>query len=198
MREEFETMSPEARHALFSDRAKEFESRERRRMDEFFAKPAAEQIAAIDKEIDRDEARRKRWQERQAQGGGQTAEASGRGSGGPGGPGGGRGGPGGGRGGWGGGRGGNSAQRQKSYLDRTSPIDRAQRNEYRRMRNARRAQRAGCPRANQRPRGGPLCVSYQHRRTDAIDPPSGPRYTPAPCRTRPPRLAGVALLDVDS
>ncbi len=124
MRQEFETMSPEAREAMFAKGFEERQSRERKRMDEFFAMTTAQQVAALDKEIDRDQERRKRWEQRQKNGQ-NTRTAGGGGGGGPGGPGGrGQGGPGGG---WrgGGGRGGNSAQRQKSYLDRTSPMDRA-------------------------------------------------------------------------
>ena len=122
---------------------------------------------------------------------------SGRGSGGPGGPGGGRGGPGGGRGGWGGGRGGNLAQRQKSYLDRTSPMDRAQRDEYRRMRDARRAQRGLPPLISGRaadPFASAISIAAQMRLT----PRRALATLPPPVAPRPPRLAGVALLDVDS
>lgn len=143
MRETIENMSEPAREQFFEAGRKDWEAREAKRMDEFFAKPYAEQIKEIDKQIDRDEQRRKDWEKRRQANGGQGTA----GAGGPGG-GGGRGGPGGGgRGGPGGGRGGRNLDpaaqlaRSKNYLDRTSPESRAQRGEYRRMMQDRRTAR---------------------------------------------------------
>jgi hypothetical protein len=126
MREEMSKLSPEARESLFADRRKEWEARERKRMNEFFAMSHEAQIASLDKDIDRFERRRKAWEERQAQGNG-TPGAQG----GPGGPGG--------RG-WGG-NSGDSLQRAKNYLNNTTPEDRAERGEHRRMMRERRQQR---------------------------------------------------------
>jgi uncharacterized membrane protein YgcG len=147
MRETIEGMSEPAREQFFDAGRKEWEARENKRMDEFFAKPYAEQVKDIDKQIDRDEQRRKDWEKRR-----QANAANGQaGRGGQGGGGGGRGGPGGGGGGGRGGAGGRgggrnldpAAQlaRSKNYLDRTSPESRAQRGEYRRMMQDRRTQR---------------------------------------------------------
>jgi len=144
-RETIEGMSEPAREQFFEAGRKEWEAREMKKMDEFFAKSYADQIKDIDKQIDRDEQRRKDWEKRrQANGGQGKAGVGGQGGGGRGGPGGGGGG---GRGGPGGGRGGRNMDpaaqlaRSKNYLDRTSPESRAQRGEYRRMMQDRRTQR---------------------------------------------------------
>ncbi len=141
MREEAEKLTPQQRESLWADRMKEREEREKKEMREFFALTKEQQIAALDKEIERMNDRSQR----------------GRGRGGPGGPGnggwgqGGSGG-GGGRDGGGGsrrqsfGRDSNTGQasatnRAKGYLDRTDPDTRAQKTEYRRMLTDRRNQR---------------------------------------------------------
>jgi hypothetical protein len=136
MRAEFEQMPEAAREQFFADRQQEFEARQAKELSEFFAKPYAEQMAIIDKQIDESERRRKEWQQRQQNGG---AQANRQGFGGPGG-GRGFGGPG------GGGRARSNdpaaaLQRGKNYLDRTSPESRAQRSEQRRMMQMRRQQR---------------------------------------------------------
>jgi hypothetical protein len=123
MREEMSKLSPEARESLFADRRKEWEARERKRMREFFAMSQEAQIASLDKDIDRMERRRKAWEQRQSQSGT----------------------PGNNPGGFGG-RGGrdNSGDplaRAKNYLNNTTPEDRAERGEYRRMMRERRQQR---------------------------------------------------------
>jgi uncharacterized membrane protein YgcG len=140
MREEMEKLPEAAREQLFAERRQEWETRENKRMTEFFAMPRDQQIAAIDKQIDDWEKRRKERAQRQQNG----AQANGQG--GRGGPGGGFG-PGGGGGRGGGGGAGRSTdpsaalQRGKNYLDRSSPESRAQRGEYRRMVQDRRQQR---------------------------------------------------------
>jgi hypothetical protein len=120
---------------LWADRMKEREERDKKQMREFFAMPKDQQIAALDKQIDR------------------MNSGRGRGRGGPGGGGGfGQGGQGG-QGGSGGaprqqsfGRDSTTGQasatnRAKGYLDRTDPDTRAQKAEYRRMMVDRRNQR---------------------------------------------------------
>jgi hypothetical protein len=124
MREEMSKLSPEARESLFADRRKKMEARERERMHDFFAMSHEAQIASLDKDIDRAERRRKAWEERQAQGnGGQGAQG-----GGPGGRG------------WGG-NSGDPLARARTYLNNTTPEDRAERGEYRRLMRERRQQR---------------------------------------------------------
>ena len=135
MREEYEKLSPEARDALREEGRKRWQERERKQMSEFFALPYSAQIAKIDKEIDDRENRRKRRE----QAGGGSGRGPGGGGFGGGGPGGGPGGPG------GGGR--NSANssdpnaRRKDYMDRTTPLERAQQSNYRAMVQQRRTQR---------------------------------------------------------
>ena len=145
MKEEFDQLSPEAHEQMFADRRKQWEAREQEHLNKFFDLSPKDQIAQLDKEIDaevrRDAEREKRRKERAGQG---DAGRGRGGQGGGGGPGGGGPGGGGGRaGGGGGGRGGSrdSLERRKSYLDNTSPTSRAQRSEYRRMRDERRKQR---------------------------------------------------------
>jgi len=122
MREEMSQLTPEQRNELFADRRKRFEERERERMNAFFAMPRDQQIAAINKRIDEEERRRKEREKRRAQNasnGGQNQGGNQNGQG------------------QGGGRGGNRSsdplQRRKDYLDNTSPANRAQNGEYRRM-----------------------------------------------------------------
>jgi len=127
MREEVSKLSPEVRESLFADRRKEWEARERKQLNEFFAMSPEARIASLDKDIDRMERRRKAWEERQAQGNGPPGSQGG----GPGGPG-------------GRGRGGSiedPLQRARSYLNNSTPEDRAKRGEYRRMMQERRQQR---------------------------------------------------------
>jgi hypothetical protein len=127
LREEFRKLSPEARRAMFAER---WQQRERNRMGEFFAMSYAEQIAAIDKDIDRQNERRKRWEQRQAQDQQSNSQSQNGGNGN-----GGRGG------GWGGGTPQDRLQRQKAYLDNTTPIEREQRAQYRQLQQQRRTQR---------------------------------------------------------
>jgi hypothetical protein len=131
MREEVEKLTDAERDALFAPMMEERAKREQKEYDRFFALSKADQIKEIDKEIDREQRRRKEWEQRRASG--QARQGGGD-----------RGGRGGGPGGnWGGGRGGSrdSAERRKASLDRSSPQERAQRDEYRRMRDDRRAAR---------------------------------------------------------
>jgi uncharacterized protein HemX len=125
MREEFRQLPESEREAMFADRRKQWEAREQKRYDEFFALSPAERIAYLDKEIDEDERERKERAERRARQGNQQRGDRG------------------GRGGWGGRGGGdrNSMERRKGYLDNTNPVTRAQRGEYRRAREERRRQR---------------------------------------------------------
>ncbi len=124
MRDEMEKMSPEARREAFDGMRKRWEQREQQHLNEFFALSPQEQIAQIDKDLKRDEQRRKEWQQRRAQSNGNRG---GQGRGGFGGP---------------GGRGSRDSSdpnaRRKSYLDNTNPQQRAMRGEYRRMRDERR------------------------------------------------------------
>ena len=108
-----------------------------------------EKSAYLDERIDRSEKARKEWEKKgeQAKGGQGKAGGPGRGFG-PGGPkvgrGGGQGGP--------GGRAATSAEeiekRRKQYLDRTSPEERAQRDQFRKEMDSRRKQRGLPPRSN--------------------------------------------------
>jgi uncharacterized membrane protein YgcG len=142
MREEYQKLSPESREALFAERRQKWQERERKQMGEFFALSYAQQIAEIDKQIDDREKRRQRRAQNGAQNGGRGngPPGGGGGSGGGGGPGGG--GPGGGGGGPGNGRDTNDPNaRRKSYLDHTTPLDRAQQQNYRQMVQQRRTQR---------------------------------------------------------
>jgi hypothetical protein len=121
MRGEIEKLSEADREAFFAPMMQDRELREQKRMDEFFSLSKAEQIKEIDKDIDREQ----KWRKERAQ-----REKSGKAR------------KGGGDRGFGG-RGGSrdSAERRKASLDRTSPQQRGQRDEYRRMRDDRRAAR---------------------------------------------------------
>jgi hypothetical protein len=128
MREVYRSLPEEARQQLSDQRRQRWEAREQKFLNEFFAMTPAEQTAKIDEQLKEEEERSKRWAQRRAQRSQQ-------------GVGGAR------NGGQRGGRGrGNrdSLERRKNYLDRTSPQTRAQRSEYRRMRDARR-QALGLP-----------------------------------------------------
>jgi hypothetical protein len=119
-----------------------WEAREQKQMNDFFALSRDEQIKKIDEDIREDEREdRERAQRRaQRQANGQNGQNR---SGGPGGAGGGP--PGGGDRGNRGNR--DSLERRKGYLDNTTPQARAQRSEYRRMREERR-QAMGLPPRN--------------------------------------------------
>jgi hypothetical protein len=126
MREAFRNLPEEAREKQFDEWRQRREAREQQRMNEFFAMTPAQQIEKIDEQLKEEEQRRKEWAARRAQRGDQNqgAREGGRGRGDRGGRGtrGSR----------------DSAERRKSYLDKTSPQTRAQRSEYSRMRAARR------------------------------------------------------------
>ena len=122
-----------------------FAARERAEMQSYFAMPANERQAELDRRIKAEEARRKAWQEQRANRGGPGGNGQPRGNataGGP--PGGGPPGGGGQRGGGGpgGGRGSEDGRnaRAKQRIDASSPQDRAQSTEYRRAMDARRQQ----------------------------------------------------------
>ena len=100
MREAMEQLPEATREQLFAERRQEWEERENKHLDEFFSKSKTEQLAMIDEDINRDEARRVEREKRRAER--ERAQASGQG--------GGRGDRGnGGRGNWGGRGGGGSA-----------------------------------------------------------------------------------------
>ncbi len=136
----FENADPAVRDAMFASRQQEWQAREQKFMNEFFAMSNADQIASLDKKIDEMErwrkAREKRDAERakagasannQSQRNGQNGNAGGRG---------GAGGQ--------GGRGGGSRDpiaRRDNYLARTSADQRAQSNAYRQMMQQRMQQR---------------------------------------------------------
>lgn len=121
MRQEYENLRPESREQLRDEWRGKREAREQKSLNEFFAMAPAEQAKRLDESIDREERWRKEREQRRAQGGGDRAGSQGR------------------RGRRGGSR--DSLERRKSYLDRTAPQTRAQRSEYRRMRDARRRER---------------------------------------------------------
>jgi uncharacterized membrane protein YgcG len=138
MREEMEKLSPESRDVLRDEWRQKREARENERMKEFFAMTRAQQIAQINKEIDdRERRRQQRAQSGQngSQGGGRNGQGQGGGGGGPNGQ------YGGGPGGRGGGRAMDPVQRRKDYLDKTTPDQRAERSEYRRMVSEQRSSR---------------------------------------------------------
>jgi hypothetical protein len=129
MRQEFENLAPESREQLRDEWRKRWEAREQKQMNDFFALSPAEQVKEIDEDIREDIERDKQRAQRRAQ-----RQASGQGNAG-----------GGGRGDRRASRSGfDMAQRRKNYLDNTTPQARAQRSEYRRMRDERR-QAMGLP-----------------------------------------------------
>jgi HAMP domain-containing protein len=69
-RDEIKQLTPEERKRLRADRQKKFEDKLAR----FFKLSKAEQIKELDKDIDRMQSRRKRWQEEAKQGGGFGAD----------------------------------------------------------------------------------------------------------------------------
>ncbi len=126
MHDEFEKLSPEAREQAFDGWRQRWQQREQEHLNKFFSLSPAEQIAQIDKDLKRDAERRKQWQRRRAENngnGGGRADGGGRGR---------------------GSRGPRDSSdpnaRRKSYLDHTSPQQRAMRGEYYRLREQRRQQ----------------------------------------------------------
>src|SRR5262245_21006589 len=85
MREEGEQLSPEARAQMREERRKEWQAREQRHLNEFFALSTEDQIKEIDKDLDREKKRREEWEQRRAQGNGQQQFGRGGGGGGRGG-----------------------------------------------------------------------------------------------------------------
>lgn len=129
-RQKIEGLSDDQRREFFQSNRGQFRQDMRRQMNEFFAMSPADQKKRLDEMIDRMQQRQK---QRQAQGGGQ------------GGPGGGGGFGGGGGGGGGGNRtaqtDGQREQRQKSRLDNSDPVERAQQDKFRQMMGDRMQQR---------------------------------------------------------
>jgi hypothetical protein len=119
MREAYRNLPEDARRQLWEAREQEF-------LNKFFAMTPTEQIEKIDEQLKEEEERRKQWAQRRAQQSDRGARDGGR------------------RGGRGGRGSRDSVERRKNYLDRTSPQTRAQRSEYRRLRDARR-QALGMP-----------------------------------------------------
>lgn len=131
MREEFRNLPEETRRQMFDERRQRWEAREQKFMNDFFSKTPAEQIALLDEQIDEEQERRQRRAQQGDRGDRRGGNAQG----------------GGGRGNGGRGRGNrDSLERRKGYLDSTSPMSRAQRSEYRRMREERRKERGLPPR----------------------------------------------------
>ena len=129
MRDEFKNLRPESREQLRDEWRERGEARDQKRLNDFFAKTKAQQIAEINEQIKEEEQRRKERDQRRAQDGNRGGNQA-------------RGGPGNAQRGGDGNRGsrgrGDSLERRKSYLDSTTPQARAQRSEYRSMREARR------------------------------------------------------------
>ena len=130
LRTEFQNLPEAEREQLGRERREGFERRMQEHIHEVLQLPPAQRVAAIDKQINDDERRRKEWEQR-----GKNGKAKG---------GSGKGGPGKGGGGGGGGR--NMSEqarneRRKARLDSTSPQFRAEMVEYRRQMDQRRAER---------------------------------------------------------
>jgi hypothetical protein len=125
MREEYRNLSDEDREQLRDEWRGRWEAREQKMLNDFFALSPAEQVARIDEQIKEDaQDERQRAERRARNGNGQGQAGNG-----------------------GGNRGDranrasrDSLERRKGYLDRTSPQTRAQRSEYRRLREQRRQQ----------------------------------------------------------
>jgi len=159
LRDQYEALPEAMQQQLREEREQRWEERETQQLTEFFALPPAERKAAIDKEIDREEERRKEWEKRRAERDRERAargenggDRGGRGSGGSGGTanaasGGGSNTPSADRG--RGGSGGRSGYRdperrnewRKKRLDNSTPEGRAMRAEHYRMKMQRRAER---------------------------------------------------------
>jgi uncharacterized membrane protein YgcG len=141
MRDEFKNLRPESRDQMRDQWRQRGEAREQKFYNDLFSKTTAQQIAQVDQQIKEEEQRRQEREQRRAQDGNRRGDQ------GRGGPGNAQRGGNGNRGGDGnrGSRGrGDSLERRKSYLDNTTPQARAQRSEYRRMREERR-QALGLP-----------------------------------------------------
>ncbi len=134
LRDEAEKLTPEQQEVLRNDRRSEWERRENERMKEFFTMTPEQQVAQLDKEIDRMKERMKDWKDKGRDRGNR-----------------------GGNNGNGGGNRGQSAQnfgrdasgnvgasdRTRSYLNRSDGDTRGGRYEYRRMMTDRMQQRGG-------------------------------------------------------
>lgn len=171
MFERMREMPERSREQVRAEMDRLFRARERAELQSYFALPADERRAELDRRIKAEEARRKAWQDQRANRGGNGGNGQGRGgqqvAGGPGGgpqrggggpPGGGGGPPGGGGGqrgggGPGGGRGSEDGRntRAKQRIDSSTAEQRAQSAEYRRVMDERR-QQMGLP--SGRGRGG--------------------------------------------
>lgn len=136
LRTEFQQLPEADRQQLGRERREVFEKRMQERIHEVLALPKAQRIAAIDKQINEDEKRRKDWEARKnGKGGKGGAGKGGAGKGGGGKDGSGKG---------GGGRNMSDQakmQMRKSRLDNTSPQFRAEMLEYRRQMEQRRTER---------------------------------------------------------
>ena len=139
LRTEFRNLPEADRERLGRERRDGFEKRMQERIHEVLSLPPAQRVAALDKQINEEEKRKKEWEQRSQSG------KAGKGKGGPGKGGAGKGGPGkGGAGKGGGGRNLNDQaknQFRKARLDNTSPRSRAEMVEYRRQMEQRRAER---------------------------------------------------------
>ena len=170
MFEKIRDMPPKSREQIRGEMDRLFRARERAELQSYFALPADQRLAELDRRIKAEEARRKAWQEQRANRGGPGGNGGGRGNataggppgggggqrggpggGGPGGGGPGGGGPGGGGpvrgggpggGGPGGGRGSEDGRnaRAKQRIDSSTAEQRAQSTEYRRVMEERRQQ----------------------------------------------------------
>jgi uncharacterized membrane protein YgcG len=151
MFERMRDMPEKTREQLRGEMDRLFRARERAELQSYFALPADQRRAELDRRIKAEEARRKAWQEQRANRGGNNG--GGRGNATAGGPPGGGGGPQ--RGGGGGPGGGRSEDgrntRAKQRIDSSTPEQRAQTTEYRRVMEERR-QQLGLP--SGRGRGG--------------------------------------------
>lgn len=135
LRTEFQNLPEADRERLGRERREGFEKRMQERIHEVLALPPAQRIAALDKQINEDEKRRKEWEQRSKNGNAGKAGKGGSGNGSAG--------KGGGKGGGGGRNMSDQAKNQfrKARLDSTSPRSRAEMLEYRRQMEQRRAER---------------------------------------------------------
>jgi hypothetical protein len=131
LRQEFEKLTPEQREKLMRDNPPPFVRQFQKNIRDFFDLPADQRKAALDRQINEMESRRKQMTERFSKAGGPPGGGFGFGGGGPGGPGGNRGAM-------------NPEARQamtRRMLDRTTPEDRAMMGEYMRQVQDRRRER---------------------------------------------------------
>lgn len=139
-RAEMEKLSEEERDRLWRERRAGFQRQMEQRMLEVLSLPPEQQAAVLDRHIDEMEKRRKEWESRSQQRGGERKEGPG-----------GAAKEGGKEGSQAGGRGSGTRERtgansgRNRRLDRTSPKQRAQMTEYRRLMNERRKQRGLAP-----------------------------------------------------